>query len=71
MTTLTLSHLIHETPVLNRLVASLSALFAGIADARRMAHDYDELSRLSDAELAARGLARPDIPRAVIGAKRA
>ena len=70
MTTIALSHLIHETPVLNRLVARVSALFAGIADARRMAHHYEELARLSDAELAQRGLVRSDIPHAVLAAAR-
>jgi hypothetical protein len=41
-------------------------LLSGIDEARRMASIYHELSGLTDGELAARGLARHDIPYAVI-----
>jgi hypothetical protein len=41
-------------------------IVAGIEEARTMASRYDDLARLSDAELAARGIARSDIPRIVI-----
>jgi len=69
MTTITFSHLIHETPAfLQRLGGRVSAMFEGIAEARAMAHHYKTLSQLSDAELARRGLKREDIPQAVIAA---
>ena len=38
----------------------------GIRLARAMAHQYEVLSRLSDGELARRGLKREDIPQAVV-----
>ena len=37
--------------------------------ARAMAHRYEVLSRKSDAELAAAGIRREDIPRLVVNAK--
>jgi len=47
----------------------LVEFLAGIRLARAMAHRYDELARLSDGELAARGLEREEIPSAVVNAK--
>jgi uncharacterized protein YjiS (DUF1127 family) len=41
---------------------------SGIEEARAMALRYQTLAALSDRELAARGLKRQDIPRAVLGA---
>ena len=41
-------------------------LFNGIRQALAMAHRYDVLSHLSDAELAARRIKREDIPRLVV-----
>jgi uncharacterized protein YjiS (DUF1127 family) len=41
---------------------------AGIEEARAMAFAYQNLAKLSDRELAARGLSRADIPRAVLAA---
>jgi uncharacterized protein YjiS (DUF1127 family) len=41
---------------------------AGIEEARAMALAYQNLANLSDRELAARGLTRADIPRAVLAA---
>ena len=41
----------------------------GIRLARAMAHRYEVLSRKSDAELAAAGIRREDIPRLVVNAK--
>lgn len=43
--------------------------FNGIRLAIAMAHRYEVLSHLSDAALAARGLTRQDIPRAVVNGK--
>ena len=40
---------------------------SGIEEARAMALRYQTLAALSDLELAARGLKRQDIPRAVLG----
>ena len=40
--------------------------FNGIRQALAMAHRYDVLSHLSDAELAARRIKREDIPRLVV-----
>jgi hypothetical protein len=71
MTTLAIAHLIHETPAfLQRLGAIFSAFFSGIQDARVLAHRFESLSRLSDAELAAHGLKREDIPQAVFASTR-
>jgi hypothetical protein len=67
MTTIALSHLIHETPAfLQRLSRAFSAFFAGIEEARVLAQRFESLSRLSDAELAARGIKRENIPQAVL-----
>jgi uncharacterized protein YjiS (DUF1127 family) len=71
MTTLALSHLVHETPaVLQRIGNSFRALFEGIQDARTLSHRFEALSRLSDDELAAHGLKREDIPQAVFASIR-
>jgi hypothetical protein len=73
MVTLTLASLTRENglvPAVKKLWHgagnALASIFEGIEEARAMATRYDDLSRLSDAELAARGLARSDIPRVVI-----
>jgi hypothetical protein len=51
---------------LHRLVRYSTELLAGIEEARAMALRYQTLAALSDRELAARGLKRTDIPRAVL-----
>jgi len=67
MTTIALSQLVHEAPAfLQRLGRSFSELFAGIEEAREMAHRYKTLSQMTDAQLAARGLKREQIPQAVL-----
>jgi hypothetical protein len=67
MTTLALSQLVHEAPAfLQRIGQAFSDFVAGIDDARVMAARFKALSDLSDAQLAARGLRREDIPQAVI-----
>jgi hypothetical protein len=69
MTTLALSNLLDTTPrLLSRLLTHWTEFLSGIEQARAMAHLYQELARQSDRELAARGLKREDIPRAVIAA---
>ncbi len=67
MITLALSTLLQTSPRrFGRLFERCSAFLAGIEEARAMALRYDALAQLSDSELAARGLERPDIPRAVL-----
>jgi hypothetical protein len=53
----------------NGFFRPLVEFFDGIRLARAMAHRYDVLSRLSDAQLAASGVARQDIPRLVVNGK--
>ena len=68
MTTLALPRLGRETR-LRRFFGAVSEFLAGIRLARAMAHRYNTLSRLSDAELARRGIAREDIPSLVVNGK--
>jgi hypothetical protein len=49
-----------------RFFRLIAEFLDGIRLARAMAHRYDVLSRLSDGELARRGLKREDIPQAVV-----
>ncbi len=44
----------------------LSALFAGIREGNAIANRYETLSRLSDRQLASRGLVRADLPQAAV-----
>jgi hypothetical protein len=67
MTTIALAQLVQNTPAfLQRLGRSVSGLFAGIDEARVLAHRYKTLSQMTDAQLAARGLKREEIPQAVL-----
>jgi len=67
MTTLALSNLLDTAPRLfSRLFGYWTRFVSGIEEARAMALLYQNLARLSDRELAARGLMRSDIPRAVL-----
>ena len=69
MTMLALSALIATVSrLLVRAFAGLAAVLAGIEEARAMALAYQNLASLSDRELAARGLKRADVPRAVLAA---
>jgi uncharacterized protein YjiS (DUF1127 family) len=71
MTTLALSGLLQSAPrLLSRLLDYWTAFVEGIDEARDLAYRYETLARLSDAELAAIGLKRQDIPRAVISSGR-
>jgi uncharacterized protein YjiS (DUF1127 family) len=65
MTTLTLPNRPRATPRLRALWHAVVEHFAGIRDGLAMAEHYKALSRLSEAELAQRGLTRADIPRVV------
>jgi len=67
MTTIALSQLVHQAPAfLQRLGEHISAFFDGVQEARAMAHRYQTLSQMTDAQLAARGLKREQIPQAVL-----
>jgi len=48
------------------LVGCIDELGSAIADARQMAAEYHELSRLPDVELAKRGLSRETLARHVV-----
>jgi hypothetical protein len=48
------------------LLAWAIEVFVAAARARAAAHYYEELNRLSDSELAVRGLRRTDVPRAAL-----
>jgi hypothetical protein len=67
MSTIALSQLVHEAPAfLARISQRISAFLDGIEEARLMAHRFKTLSQMTDAQLAARGLRREDIPQAVL-----
>ena len=69
MSTLALDHIIRRTPaLLHRLNQRISDFLDGIGQARAMAERFKSLSRMSDEQLAAHGLKREDIPRAVVAA---
>ena len=69
MTTLAINHLLRRTPaVLSRLGERINEFLDGIAEARAMAERFKSLSRMTDAQLAERGLKRTDIPKAVLAA---
>ena len=68
MTLLALSALIDTAPRwLSQVGRYWTEFSSGIEEARAMALRYQSLAALSDPELAARGLKRQDIPRAVLG----
>ena len=65
MTTTTLPRLARtERP--NRLFGFLSAVIGGVIEAREIVARYNQLCDMSNAELAALGLSRQDIPRAAV-----
>ena len=67
MTTLALAQWADRVPAFFRRIGhSFTDLLQGIDDARQLAHRYQVLSQLTDAELAARGIKREDIPQAVL-----
>ncbi len=69
MTTLALSSLLDTTlRLLSRVLRTWTEFLTGIQEARAMALLYQDLAALSNRELAARGLQRQDIPRAVLAA---
>jgi hypothetical protein len=69
MTTLAINHLLRRVPAaLSELGERVSEFLDGIGEARAMAERFKSLSRMSDDQLAQRGLKREDIPRAVLAA---
>jgi hypothetical protein len=67
MSTIALSQLVHRAPAfLQRMSERIGAFFDGIEEAQLMAQRYKALSQMSDAQLAARGLKREEIPQAVL-----
>jgi len=67
MTTLALNTLIRGTPAfLQRVSHSLTSFLDGIGEARAMAETFKALARMTDGQLAQRGLKRQDIPQAVL-----
>ena len=69
MTTLALNQAIRGTPAfLQRLGQGFTAFFEGIGEARALANQYQTLARMTDLELAQRGLKRQEIPQAVFAA---
>ena len=44
----------------------LSNLCSGVAEGKEIARRYEELSRLSDEALAARGITRDELPQAIV-----
>jgi uncharacterized protein YjiS (DUF1127 family) len=71
MSSLALSQLGHDVREFVHVAASRWETFLNsVSEARRMADNFRSLSRLSDDELAHRGLKREDIPNAVFRGKR-
>ena len=69
MTTLAINHLLRQTPAaLYRLGERINEFLDGIGEARAMAERFKSLSRMSNDQLAAHGLKREDIPKAVFAA---
>jgi hypothetical protein len=67
MTTIALSQLIHRAPAfLSRIFQHITAFLDGIEEARLMAQRFKTLSQMTNAQLAARGLRRENIPQAVL-----
>jgi uncharacterized protein YjiS (DUF1127 family) len=72
MSTTTMSNVLWAAPAfLGRMGNRFAALIDGIDEAREMAERFRTLSRMSDAELSERGLAREDIPQACLNIRHA
>jgi hypothetical protein len=70
MTTIALTRLLHRTPAfLERVAQRFTDFVEGIEEARQMAQRYKTLAQMTDAQLAARGLRREEIPQAVLDHK--
>jgi len=69
MSTFVLNDTVAGTRRLNRFFRPFSGFFGGFRLARAMARRYELLSALSNAELAARGIRREEIPSVVVNGK--
>jgi hypothetical protein len=69
MTMLVLNGPAHEIRRRTSFFRPIVEFIDGIRLARAMAHRYEVLSRLSDADLEARGIQRQDLPRLVVEGK--
>lgn len=67
MSTFSLTH--RTTPDFSRFFEGVAAFFEAVGEGRRIAQRYENLSRLSDAALAARGLTRADIARVAVNGR--
>ena len=56
----------HHTGLLDSAWKTVRAFFQGVRDGLEMSDRYHALSRMSDVELAKRGLTRSEITRAVV-----
>ena len=62
---------LHRAPdLLRQLGRRFCAFLDGIGEERAMAEAFKSLSRMSDAELAQRGIRREEIPQAVLTLRR-
>lgn len=65
MSTVSLSH--RSSPdFLSRIVEGIASFFEAVGEGRRISQRYEQLSRLSDAALARRGITRQDIARVAV-----
>jgi uncharacterized protein YjiS (DUF1127 family) len=55
-----------SAPRLRAVGRFFADLFGGIAEGHEIARRYEELSRMSDAALAARGVTREELPQAIV-----
>jgi uncharacterized protein YjiS (DUF1127 family) len=53
-------------PRLRALARQVADVFTGAAEGHEIARRYEELSRLSDEALAARGITREELPQAIV-----
>ncbi|MEX2129722.1 MAG: hypothetical protein WD871_15995 [Xanthobacteraceae bacterium] len=53
-------------PRLKAFVRFFTDIFAGLGEGQEIARRYEELSRLSDEALAARGVTREELPQAIV-----
>jgi uncharacterized protein YjiS (DUF1127 family) len=56
----------HHTGLLDNALRTFRAFFQGVREGLEMSDRYHALSRMSDADLAKRGLTRSEITRAVV-----
>ena len=65
MTALTLA-LKSGAPRFKAFARFFADIFAGLSEGQEIARRYEELSRLSDEALAARGVTREELPQAIV-----